>query len=335
MKLKPATVLPVVLAVAAYAFSFFGGSQSVREALDFCARKLVPGLFCSVTLSLFLVKSGLWSYLGSGAVAVMGLICGFPTGAIMAFELYSSGKITRLEAERVCSLFSLPSPAFVIAYVGGEVNKSLLTGAMLYLVLLIALLICDMIFYPKALPLQQNKICNKPTFALVEAVSETGGKCLTVCSVVIFFYVLGSAVNAVPFLSTTVKALLFSTLEITRAVSAAEAFSPSAAFVFTAATLAFSGVSVAAQTGLYAMKSGVYIKGYFTKRLVLSVCAALVSLALLYLPPYVFAAACALVFAIAFFGKYLNKRGKDEKCAEDTPKEGFVHISADKAEAEA
>ncbi len=334
MKYKASIAAGLVFAM--YIFSLFFGSQSVREAIALCAKSLVPGLFCSVVFSLYLVKSGIWTYFGQGALFMTGLLCGFPTGAIMASSLYKSGQISENQARRLCFLYSLPSPAFVISVVGGEMYGSLLLGAMLYTVLLMSLLVCDMIFYAGEENTPPEKKCRGLLISLVDSLSESGQKCLTICSFVMFFYVIGSAVSNIGFANKYIAALVLSLLEMTGAVSAISALSPNTAFVMTAFALAFSGLSVGAQVGFYATHGGISMRGYFVKRTVLGAVAVLLSLALVYLSSACFAIVCATVlFCFFFVRKYLQKGGKNKKDAENAAYEGFVYKAADKAKSKA
>lgn len=316
-----------------YVFSLLGGTLSVRDAIVLCVRELVPSLFCSIAFSLYLVRSGLWSYLGHGAVLLTGLLCGFPTGAIAAADLYASGRLSKKQTERASFLYSLPSPAFVIAYVGGSVYGSALCGAMLYIILIMSLLICDMIFYPDVETIAQKKAHSRLVSSLVSAVGEAGEKCLSVCSVVIFFYVTGSALDALGVICGVPRAIVLSLLEMTRAVKAIASLPPESAFILTAAALAFSGVSVGAQVGLYITECGLSMHGYFEKRVLLAAFASLLASALVYAPAPVFAVLCAAVLlCFALKRKHLYKGGKDKKDTEDAAYERIAHISADKAE---
>lgn len=332
MKKKMRIFFALLLILCVYVFSLFFGAQSIREAVYLCIKSLVPGLFCSVVFSLYLAKSGLWTYLGHGAVALTALLCGFPTGAVMASSLYENGEIPKEQAERICSLFSLPSPAFVISVTGGEIHGSFFMGAVLYFILLMSLLVCDMIFYPNIENTAPKKKCRALVSSFVNSVSEGGTKCLAICSFVMFFYVLGSAFTAFVSLNKPFGAVLLALLEMTRAVKAISALSPNTAFILTAFALAFSGISVGAQVGFYALNSGLTMRGYFEKRFLLSAVAVLISLSLLYLPPFLFAALCGgIIFCFILKRKYLQKRSKDKKNTEKTPYERVAYISADKA----
>lgn len=332
--MKIRLILTAAFVSLIYVYAVFGGAESVRQAVLLCVKNLVPGIFCSVVFSLYLVKSGLWTYFGKDALCAAGLLCGFPTGAIMASSLYEKGEISKKQAERICFLYSLPSPAFVISVVGGEMYGSILFGAMLYAVLILSLLVCDTVFYPKNEKIPAKKYCRSFLPSLTDAVSETGTKCLTISSFVIFFYVLGSILTDVFTLNGPIKALALSFVEMTRAVKESSELSPNTAFVISTFALAFSGVSVGAQVGFYASCGGISMKGYFEKRAFLAVTAVLISLLLLYLPAYVFAVFSGIVL-FAFVRKYLKNGGKNKKDSENTPYERFVHKASDKAKGKA
>jgi hypothetical protein len=91
--------------------------DACREALEMCARLLVPSLFPFFVLSGYLNRVGLPGLLGriiapfaarlfgvSGAGAsafVMGLLGGYPAGAAYIADMERSGSVTAREAERL------------------------------------------------------------------------------------------------------------------------------------------------------------------------------------------------------------------------------------------
>lgn len=59
---------------------------------------------------------------GYGCVALlMGLLCGYPLGAVMAGELYESGKITHSECRYLFTFHCLPSPMFILGFIRTQI----------------------------------------------------------------------------------------------------------------------------------------------------------------------------------------------------------------------
>ena len=59
-----------------------------------------------------------------GYIFVLGMLCGYPLGAKLSSDLYSSGRISRKEALYLTTFCNNPSPAFVITYLSRLCLKS-------------------------------------------------------------------------------------------------------------------------------------------------------------------------------------------------------------------
>jgi hypothetical protein len=93
-------------------------------------------------------------------VVIIGLLSGYPTGAKLLSDFCENNLISREEAERACSLASIPSPAFCILTVGGVITNNTLFGVKAYLVCLISAFIVGLIFCKrKGTKLAQPKNC--------------------------------------------------------------------------------------------------------------------------------------------------------------------------------
>lgn len=90
--------------------------------------ELVAKKFEKPTKKLFNV-SGIGSY-----VFLMSLLSGYPVGSKLVSELFLSGKITKIEAERMCSFCSTSGPIFVV----GTVGSAMFLDATLGMVILIS-----------------------------------------------------------------------------------------------------------------------------------------------------------------------------------------------------
>ena len=63
----------------------------------------------------------------------IGLLCGFPSGAIAASQLYEKSQISKSDAQKLILISNLPSPAFCISFVGAHILQSPITGFLIYL----------------------------------------------------------------------------------------------------------------------------------------------------------------------------------------------------------
>lgn len=82
----------------------------------------------------------------SGFVVLITLLSGYPSGAKLLSDFCENNLISRKEAERACSLASIPSPAFCVLTLGGVITNSTTFGVKAYLVCLISSFIVGLIF---------------------------------------------------------------------------------------------------------------------------------------------------------------------------------------------
>ena len=81
-----------------------------------------------------------------GYVFVLGMLCGYPLGAKLASDLYSSQKISKKEALYLTTFCSNPSPAFVINYLSKSCLKDTVPAGVIFAGILSADLICMLFF---------------------------------------------------------------------------------------------------------------------------------------------------------------------------------------------
>lgn len=81
-----------------------------------------------------------------GYIFVLGMLCGYPLGAKLASDLYTSHKISKKEALYLTTFCNNPSPAFLITYLGRLCLKNAVSPALILGSIFAADLIC-MIFF--------------------------------------------------------------------------------------------------------------------------------------------------------------------------------------------
>ena len=70
----------------------------------------------------------------AGAAAfILGIVSGYPLGAVTAGQLYESNYLTKTEAERLCAFCNNSGPLFIIGSVGAAIYGNAGIGIMLYL----------------------------------------------------------------------------------------------------------------------------------------------------------------------------------------------------------
>ena len=119
-----------------------------REGLLLCSEIIVPSLFPFFVCSGLLVYSGfcekmahfaapvmkpLFNINPTGAAAfVLGIVSGYPQGAVTAGQLYGGGYLSKSEAERLLAFCNNSGPLFILGTVGAAMYKSPKTGILLY-----------------------------------------------------------------------------------------------------------------------------------------------------------------------------------------------------------
>lgn len=229
-------------------------SLPTKNALDFCAKTLIPSLFIYMVLSKAVISmpitARLCKAIGLGPVMlIMGTLCGAPIGAKNALSLYESGRIDKKHAEYLCSFTNNASVSFVIGFVGSELYGDILIGLRLFVYQLIASVIAafaiKILMYGKAMPPKADIIKSR-RIGLREAVSDSALTMLNICACAVFFIVAGDAISNILQLGTTANACLKSVLEFSSGCAEAsklEAFSlPICAF-----SIGATGLSVTLQ----------------------------------------------------------------------------------------
>lgn len=182
-------------------------TDAAKDALLLCATAVIPALFPFFVLTGLMVNCGIVTMLGkflspvadklfktsgTGAVVfVIGILCGYPTGAKVISELYISGKLSKDESERLLAFCNNSGPLFVIGAVGTGMlgNKNL--GILLYCIHVISAIITG-VFLSLFAKEQDNTIkvnTNTQSFgeAFTQSVEGAVKSIVNVCGYVVFF----------------------------------------------------------------------------------------------------------------------------------------------------
>ncbi|MBE7017030.1 MAG: hypothetical protein E7420_02555 [Ruminococcaceae bacterium] len=143
---------------------------------------------------------------------LLGILGGYPVGAIAISELVKDEKISSKEAERILPFCNNTGPAFIVGAVGSGIFASGKAGIMLYCCHIAAALILAV--------LSLHSLRNEQTFSL-ESVDNYPSllrilpacvrlaldKCFTICSFVIFFAVISEILKSLGIISSVSLAL--------------------------------------------------------------------------------------------------------------------------------
>lgn len=261
-------------------------AESIMSSLSLAVRRVVPSLFVFSALAALFARIGLFTRAGRlgrlfglspacTAVALCGLLCGFPTSAVCAHALWESGEADAGEMRAVLPFCSNAGMAFVVGAVGGGMLGSRRAGYMLFLMqtvlsIVFILLFCRSKSTAAMLPVRAKK--ESLSHALVASVSAAGGAMLAVCAFIAFFGAAADMICLVfPSVPPLLRAVICSFFEISRGCaefSGAAELSPLLRYVGVAFALGFSGVSVACQISERAGEISISVLPYLAKKLI-------------------------------------------------------------------
>lgn len=261
-------------------------AESIMSSLSLAVRRVVPSLFVFSALAALFARIGLFTRAGRlgrlfglspacTAVALCGLLCGFPTSAVCAHALWESGEADAGEMRAVLPFCSNAGMAFVVGAVGGGMLGSRRAGYMLFLMqtvlsIVFILLFCRSKSAAAMLPARAKK--ESLSHALVASVSAAGGAMLAVCAFIAFFGAAADMICLVfPSVPPLLRAVICSFFEISRGCaefSGAAELSPLLRYVGVAFALGFSGVSVACQISERTGEISLSILPYLAKKLI-------------------------------------------------------------------
>ena len=237
---------------------------AVTAALTLCARSVIPALFpfmviSSLAMSMGLAEllspplGGLMAVYGIGsagsAALVLGLVGGYPTGAVAAAQLYRDGALTRDETEHLLAFCNNANPAFLMGVLGTGLFGNFRAGLWLWVIHIAAALIVGLLLgrtdgkhppHPRLPP--SFRAVSLPA-AFVTAVQTALRNSLNVCAFVTVF-----SVASLPFRNPggVLSPFLTGMLELFSALPLLP--NSPAGFVLAAGLAGWGGLSVLCQT---------------------------------------------------------------------------------------
>lgn len=242
-----------------------------RDAINLCLEMIVPTLFPFFICSGILIYSGFCELLakafqfcmyplfrispvGSSAF-ILGIISGYPLGAVTAGELYANNYLSKTEAERLLAFCNNSGPLFILGSVGIAVYSNIKYGIALYVSHILAALTVGFIFrfYGRSrhtAPPTKMTSPNRSIGEIFDIAMQNGIRSiLTICGAVLFFSVSGRLLlNILPIKGVTLS-LASGILEfVTGTVKISALNIPIAdKLIFTSVIVGFAGISVHAQ----------------------------------------------------------------------------------------
>lgn len=188
--------------------------EYASRGLSLCSEMIVPSLFPFFVCSGLLIYSGFCQVLakisapvmqpvfrvnGAGAAAfILGIISGYPLGALTACQLYESHYVSKSEAERLLAFCNNSGPLFILGAVGISLYHSPRIGVILYIAHILAALTVGILFRfykPESFIAPPARV-ESPEHSLGELFSivlaNSLQSILTVCGAVLFFSVVSN-----------------------------------------------------------------------------------------------------------------------------------------------
>lgn len=182
------------------------------SGLELCGRVVIPSLFPFAVCALMLMRAGaangfkkiFGAYGECAAVILLSSLGGYPVGAGLVRELYSSGALDRKSARLLLCCSVNAGPAFLVIAVGSGVFGSRTAGYVLLFSHIAANLIIAAAILPFIKPSKAAHVEKSAGDLFVGAAADAAGSMLSVCAFVIFFSAftayLSAAAVRFPFL---------------------------------------------------------------------------------------------------------------------------------------
>lgn len=279
------------------------------EGLSLCAEVIIPSLFPFFVCSGLLVYSGFCEVLArmlspvmrplfninpTGAAAfVLGLISGYPQGAVTTGQLYRGGYLSKSEAERLLAFCNNSGPLFLLGTVGVSIYHSLDAGIILYAAHILGAISTGVLFrFYKSegynAPVSRINTAEKSiSLIFSSAITDSVRNILTVCGSVLFCSVISKLFMDMLRLNGYCEALISSLLEFVSGLGKISYLDVSLTerLLLSAAVCAFAGVSVHLQVMGVVSGNGLSLKPYIVGKIIHAVFAALYTFILLKLFP--------------------------------------------------
>lgn len=285
-----------------------------KDAINICLEMIIPSLFPFFICSGILIYSGFCELLakafqfcmyplfrvspaGSSAF-ILGIVSGYPLGAITAGELYESSYLSKSEAERLLAFCNNSGPLFILGSVGIAVYANIRCGIALYISHILAALTVGILFRfygrskhsspPTRMTTPDRSVGEIFDIALQNAIRNI----LTVCGAVLFFSVAGRLILDLAPLNGYAEALLSGFLEFVTGTVKISMLDASTArkLILTAVVVGFAGLSVHAQVMAVIAKYRLSLVPYITGKALHGLLAGLYMLIYLKLYPITSAA---------------------------------------------
>ncbi|MCR4718241.1 MAG: hypothetical protein K5768_01260 [Firmicutes bacterium] len=282
------TVLNVLMVIITVFMIFFPEKSILysKQALSMCYEIIIPSLFPFFVCSGILVYSGfaqtlsalfrpvmkpLFNVNENGAAAfVLGIISGYPLGAVTTCQLYENAYLSKSEAERLLAFCNNSGPLFILGAVGTAMFKNPKIGIILYISHIVSAVLVGILarFYQKdkfcAPKSRLTNVYESPSEIFSKVLANSINSILTVCGAIIFFFtVSGIVMGFMPF-SPPLNAFFSALLEFTGGIKRISLISVplSLRIIVSSFCVGFAGLCVHIQVMAVTARYGLSLKPY-------------------------------------------------------------------------
>ncbi len=260
-----------------------------------CSGLLVYSGFCEVLSKIFKpIMKPLFNINPTGSAAfILGLVSGYPLGAVTACQLYNSLYLSKSEAERLLAFCNNSGPLFILGAVGVSMYHSPQAGIILYISHILGAISVGILFrFYKASDFcapQTNVSTDQKSFSELFSIVLTNSiqSILTVCASVIFCSVMANLLIDLLSVNEIFKAILNSGLEFVSGLSSISYLDITlfSKLIMSAGVCAFAGISVHMQVMGVSAKCGLSLKPYIIGKIFHAIFAIIYTFILLKLIP--------------------------------------------------
>ena len=253
-------VLAAALLAAFVLLNVYGrtAEAGTLAGIRFCVTVIAPSLFIYIVLSKLILGSAAAGWFAKPSQALfllaLGFLCGFPTGAVLARELYDRGGVSAKRASYIGAYANNPSLSFVLGFAGERAFPGSGAGWKFSLLIIASSLLNMLVLRAVFFTAEERAELSKPlalgrseSKSLVDAVSESADTMIRVCAMITVFACVGTLLNELAGLSGLPAALLGGFLEFSGGIALCAELPGVAGPVLAAALLGWAGLSVQMQ----------------------------------------------------------------------------------------
>ncbi len=265
MKKRATKLLLLTLCIFSMILLIFDSKHAIegaKEGVMLCLYTVIPTLFPFCVLSILfrtmisnrslpLVQTlerfcGMPE--GCGTIFFLGLVGGYPIGAICIEQAVKEKCIEPNEAKHLRAVCNNAGPSFIIGMLAGTFQKMQYAFCLIVIQALSALLACLLLSRNSTAKIQYHPQKN---LMFTDAIKQACSSMVTVCGIIILFRVFMNIVKAIlsPIISIEAWVVVVGILELTNGINLlSNLMQEELMFMVAAGMLAFGGICVAVQT---------------------------------------------------------------------------------------